>query len=53
MDGGLERVEDLLLGRPELRSLLESGASLERMQSLWSDDLRRFRELREDYLLYS
>jgi len=43
---------DLLLGRGELRPLLESGATLKRMESLWADDLREFNATRRRFLLY-
>jgi uncharacterized protein YbbC (DUF1343 family) len=43
---------DLLLGRPELRELLESGASLDEMRQSWRDELDRFGELRAAFQLY-
>jgi uncharacterized protein YbbC (DUF1343 family) len=43
---------DLLLGRSDLRPLLESGARLEAMQRLWEGDLDQFRASRRPFLLY-
>jgi uncharacterized protein YbbC (DUF1343 family) len=43
---------DLLLGRSDLRPLLESGARLDTMHRLWEDDLERFRASRRPFLLY-
>jgi uncharacterized protein YbbC (DUF1343 family) len=43
---------DLLLGRPDLRPMLESGAPLGEMERLWEGDLRAFRDLRRPFLLY-
>jgi beta-N-acetylhexosaminidase len=44
---------DLLLGRPDLRPMLESGASVEEMEKAWSAELAAFLELRERFLLYA
>lgn len=43
---------DLLLGREDLRPLLERGADLAEMEALWAGDLERFAALREGFLLY-
>jgi uncharacterized protein YbbC (DUF1343 family) len=43
---------DLLLGRDELRPMLERGASLTEMERLWDDDLAAFGRLRSPALLY-
>jgi uncharacterized protein YbbC (DUF1343 family) len=43
---------DLLLGRADLRPLVESGARLEAMQQLWEGDLAQFRVSRRPFLLY-
>jgi len=43
---------DLLLGRPDLRPMLESGASLGEMESTWAAELARFLVERERTLLY-
>lgn len=43
---------DLLLGRSDLRPMLESGAPVDEMERLWTEDLERFRALRERFLIY-
>ncbi len=43
---------DLLLGRSDLRPLLEEGASIEEMTAVWEGDLQAFSELRCGFLLY-
>jgi uncharacterized protein YbbC (DUF1343 family) len=43
---------DLLLGREDLRPLLEQGAPLEEIEGLWRDDLAAFADLRRPHLLY-
>lgn len=43
---------DLLLGRSDLRPMLESGATLAEMEASWGDDLQSFRALRSRFLLY-
>ena len=43
---------DLLLGRPELRPMLESDATLQELESSWAAALDRFVELRRRFLLY-
>lgn len=43
---------DLLLGRPDLRPLIEAGAPLADMESLWSPRLAEFIRERERALLY-
>jgi uncharacterized protein YbbC (DUF1343 family) len=44
---------DLLLGRHELRPMIEIGATLAEMESSWREELERFEELRSGYLLYA
>jgi uncharacterized protein YbbC (DUF1343 family) len=44
---------DLLLGRSDLRPMLESGATVAEMQRGWKRDLESFRETRRPFLLYS
>ena len=44
---------DLLLGRHDLRQMLEAGAPIDEMERLWADDLERFLELRSRFLIYS
>jgi uncharacterized protein YbbC (DUF1343 family) len=43
---------DLLLGREELRPMLESGAPLAEMEASWERELERFGELRRKFLIY-
>jgi uncharacterized protein YbbC (DUF1343 family) len=43
---------DLLLGRKDLRSMIEAGADLQQMAETWSEELERFTSLRAGYLLY-
>jgi uncharacterized protein YbbC (DUF1343 family) len=43
---------DLLLGRPDLRPMLEGGASVEELEKTGSRELAAFVELRERFLLY-
>jgi uncharacterized protein YbbC (DUF1343 family) len=43
---------DLLLGRGDLRGLLEEAAPLEAMQTTWRDGLAAFAESRRAHLLY-
>jgi uncharacterized protein YbbC (DUF1343 family) len=43
---------DLLLGRMDLRPMIEAGASLGEMESSWREELEEFRVLRRSHLLY-
>jgi uncharacterized protein YbbC (DUF1343 family) len=43
---------DLLLGRADLRPMLEAGASLLEMESLWAPGLAQFLRDRDRFLLY-
>ena len=43
---------DLLLGRTELRPMLEAMASLEEMEARWSQELSDFMQLRQRFLDY-
>jgi uncharacterized protein YbbC (DUF1343 family) len=43
---------DLLLGRADLRSMLEEGAPLAAMEAAWADDLAAFSQVRRRVLLY-
>jgi len=43
---------DLLLGRSDLRPLLEGGATLEGLETTWSDELQAFLAVRESFLMY-
>jgi uncharacterized protein YbbC (DUF1343 family) len=43
---------DLLLGRADLRPMLEAQASVEQLRRSWETDLETFRRTRERFLLY-
>lgn len=43
---------DLLLGREDLRPMIEAGTPVERMEEAWGDELRDFLGRREAYLFY-
>jgi uncharacterized protein YbbC (DUF1343 family) len=43
---------DLLLGRADLRPMIEAGASLADMEAAWAPELSRFLAERERALLY-
>ena len=43
---------DLLLGRPDLRPMLEAGASLSEMEAVWAQELARFMKERARVLIY-
>jgi uncharacterized protein YbbC (DUF1343 family) len=43
---------DLLLGRAELRPMLEAGARIGEMEALWRRGLANFAALREPFLIY-
>ena len=44
---------DQLAGNRELRSQIEAGFNEDEIRITWFEDLRKFRELRKKYLLYS
>lgn len=43
---------DLLTGNGWIREELEAGKSVQEIQSMWEDDLKEFKQVREKYLLY-
>lgn len=43
---------DLLLGRTDLRAMLEAGAAVSDMEATWATDLEAFAERRRPHLLY-
>jgi beta-N-acetylhexosaminidase len=43
---------DNLIGNGWIREAIENGESVESMVAEWQDDLREFKDLRQDYLLY-
>lgn len=47
-----ERTFDLLAGSPSLRKQLREGWSEEAIRKSWQDDLRKYRALRQQYLIY-
>ncbi|MCE5345482.1 MAG: DUF1343 domain-containing protein [Bacteroidales bacterium] len=44
---------DVLAGGPALRENIQRGMSAEEIRATWKDELGRFAEIREKYLLYS
>ncbi|MDX1387623.1 MAG: DUF1343 domain-containing protein [Acidobacteriota bacterium] len=44
---------DLLLGRADLRALLEAGAGLDDLENAWREDLDEFDEIRRRFFLYT
>lgn len=47
-----ERTFDLLAGSPSLRKQLREGWSEEAIRKSWQEDLRKYRALRQQYLIY-
>lgn len=43
---------ELLIGRGDIRQMIEQGKSAEEIKATWADDVKRFREQRRPYLLY-
>lgn len=43
---------DLLVGNGWIREAIEQGESVDDMQERWGDDLREFKKVRKNYLLY-
>lgn len=43
---------ELLIGRGDIRSMIEQGRSAEEIKATWAGDVERFREQRRPYLLY-
>jgi uncharacterized protein YbbC (DUF1343 family) len=43
---------DILCGTDQIRKQIEAGLNLTEMQESWAVELQKFRELREQYLLY-
>ncbi|MCH5221008.1 MAG: DUF1343 domain-containing protein [Muribaculaceae bacterium] len=42
-----------LIGRSEIRQMIEDGKSAAEIKATWTDDVARFREQRKPYLLYA
>ncbi len=43
---------ELLIGRGDIRGMIEEGKSAEEIKATWADDVARFKEQRKPYLLY-
>lgn len=43
---------ELLIGRGDIRQMIEQGKSADEIKATWADDVKRFREQRRPYLLY-
>lgn len=43
---------ELLVGRGDIRGMIEQGMSAEQIKATWADDVARFRQQRRPYLLY-
>ena len=44
---------ELLVGRGDIRDMIERGMSADEIKATWADDVKRFREQRRPYLLYN
>lgn len=44
---------ELLIGRGDIRKMIEQGMSAEDIKATWADDVARFKEQRRPYLLYA
>lgn len=44
---------ELLIGRGDIRQMIEQGMSAEDIEATWADDVARFKEQRRPYLLYA
>ena len=44
---------ELLIGRGDIRKMIEQGISAEDIKATWADDVARFKEQRRPYLLYA
>lgn len=44
---------ELLIGRGDIRAMIEDGKSAEEIKATWAPDVERFREQRRPYLLYA
>ena len=43
---------ELLIGRGDIRRMIERGMSAEEIKATWADDVKQFKNLRKPYLLY-
>ncbi|MDE6270398.1 MAG: DUF1343 domain-containing protein, partial [Muribaculaceae bacterium] len=44
---------ELLIGRGDIRGMIEEGKSAEEIKATWADDVKKFKEQRRPYLLYA
>ena len=44
---------ELLIGRGDIRTMIEQGKSADEIKATWRDDVERFKRQRRPYLLYS
>lgn len=43
---------ELLIGRGDIRKMIEDGRSADEIKATWADDVAKFKEQRRPYLLY-
>jgi len=43
---------DLWIGRKDVKELIAEGVEVDKIMSMWEEDLKRFKKLRRKYLLY-
>lgn len=51
-DGFFRSFFELLIGRGDIRGMIESGCSAEQIKASWAQDVEEFKILRRKYLLY-
>ncbi|MDE5929202.1 MAG: DUF1343 domain-containing protein, partial [Muribaculaceae bacterium] len=44
---------ELLIGRGDIRGMIEAGRSADEIKATWADDVKAFTEQRRPYLLYA
>ena len=52
-DGFFRNFFELLIGRGDIRGMIEQGKSADEIKATWAEDVKRFREQRRPYLLYA
>ena len=52
-DGFFRNFFELLIGRGDIRGMIEQGKSADEIKATWAGDVERFREQRRPYLLYA
>ena len=50
--GMITKFFEKLIGRGDIRTMIEQGRSAAEIKATWSDDVKRFKEQRRKYLLY-